>query len=490
MGVTTMSQENFRLKSNAMLMVAIAAAYPVAGYCAPAARIDFAVGNVTAIAPNGQQRSLAKGAQLNEGETVNTNNGRAQLRFTDGAYVSLQPESQFRIDQYKFDGKTDGSEKGLFSLLKGGLRTITGLVGRTNKQNYQVNTTVATIGIRGTEYTIQYGKSISGTVGDGEIQVCNSAGCLNVTNGESYYVEGQGVKPELSNKVTDLPPPPPSNPPTYFATGENRNPDGSPIIIPIIPNPLVGTVDNLSIAVVDASNNVDTAKPVRVTLDALGAMSSFVASSSGLLDVIQSGDAAITGAPVNGGGNDRIIAWGVALGGVSSPSLCCLSAGEAFHYVVGFPTLDTEMVNLSANNMVGTYSFLGATTPTIFGSVAGSVTGGSFTANFGSGSVFTQLNLAVAGISGLTLIGSGTMFGSQFDGNMSANCSNCVSTSGTFAGFFAGINAARAGLTYNVFGIQNDSGVFIGTLAGAATFKQASLSPAPAAGILSRVAGR
>ena len=141
------------------------------GYSAPAARVDFAVGDVTAVTANGQSRALAKGAQVDEGETINTNNGRAQLRFTDGAYVSLQPQSAFRIDQYRFEGKQDGSERTFLSLLRGGLRTITGVVGRSNKKNYQVSTTMATIGIRGTEYTILYGDSISGTVGEGEIEV-------------------------------------------------------------------------------------------------------------------------------------------------------------------------------------------------------------------------------------------------------------------------------------------------------------------------------
>ena len=212
-----MPQNRFNLTGRAALLALISAAYPAIGYCAPAARVDFAVGNVTAVGVNGQSRPLGKGAQIEQGDTVNTNGGRAQLRFTDGAYVSLQPESQFRIDQYRYEGKQDGNEKGFFSLLKGGLRTITGLVGRTNKSNYQVSTSVATIGIRGTEYTIQYGKSVTGTVGEGEINVCNGAGCLSVTNGESYYVQGQDSRPVLTEKRTDLPPPPP--PPDFFARG-------------------------------------------------------------------------------------------------------------------------------------------------------------------------------------------------------------------------------------------------------------------------------
>ena len=86
--------------------------------------------------------------------------------------------------------------------------------------NYQVTTSVATIGIRGTEYTIQYGQSIAGTVGEGQIDVCNGAGCLSVTNGESYYVQNDAIKPVLTNKHTDLPPPPPENPPTEFVEGD------------------------------------------------------------------------------------------------------------------------------------------------------------------------------------------------------------------------------------------------------------------------------
>jgi hypothetical protein len=52
--------------------------------------------------------------------------GRAQLRFTDGAYVSLQPQSEFAIRDYRFDGKTDGTERGFFGLLKGAMRTVSG----------------------------------------------------------------------------------------------------------------------------------------------------------------------------------------------------------------------------------------------------------------------------------------------------------------------------------------------------------------------------
>jgi DNA-binding beta-propeller fold protein YncE len=70
----------------------------------------------------------------------------------------------------------------------------------------QINTTVATIGIRGTEYTLAYGNSVSGSVGEGQIDVCNGGGCLPVGSGQSFYVAASDVKPEITSKKTDLPP--------------------------------------------------------------------------------------------------------------------------------------------------------------------------------------------------------------------------------------------------------------------------------------------
>ena len=175
-----------------------------------AARVAFTVGDVIAIDAAGQSRSLSKGAELVEGDTVKTQDGRAQLSFSDGAYVSLQPGSEFRIEEYRFEGRNDGSERGVFSLIKGGLRTITGLIGRSNRNNYRLRTPIATIGIRGTEYTATYLEGLAGTVGEGEIEVCSSAGCLNVTSGESYAVTGEDVLPTVTGMRTDLPPAPPA----------------------------------------------------------------------------------------------------------------------------------------------------------------------------------------------------------------------------------------------------------------------------------------
>jgi len=194
--------------SSAILMAALAAAFPLTGHAAGAARVDFATGDVKALAADGRSRPLARGAEIANGETVDTGSGRAQVRFSDGAQVSLAPQTQFRIDDYRFEGKTDGSEKGFFSLLKGAMRTITGAVGRSNRENYRVTTTVATIGIRGTEFSITYGNSINVTTGEGSNEVCNAAGCLILNSGETAYVADANTQPVMTDKKTEIPPPP------------------------------------------------------------------------------------------------------------------------------------------------------------------------------------------------------------------------------------------------------------------------------------------
>ena len=100
---------------------------------AAAARVDFVYGTVSVAGLDGREQPLLRGAELDNGDTVRTGEGRAQLRFSDGAYVSLQPGSEFAIRDYRFDGKTDGAERGFFGLAKGAMRTVSGLIGRVNR---------------------------------------------------------------------------------------------------------------------------------------------------------------------------------------------------------------------------------------------------------------------------------------------------------------------------------------------------------------------
>ncbi len=135
------------------LCLALLSAYPIIAAADVAGRFQFVAGDVRIIASDGKQRLAQKGQEVNEGETVLTApKASAQLKMVDGGLVALRPDTQLKMVTYIFHGKEDGSEKAVFSLLKGGLRAISGLIGKTNKENYAIQTPSATIGIRGTDH--------------------------------------------------------------------------------------------------------------------------------------------------------------------------------------------------------------------------------------------------------------------------------------------------------------------------------------------------
>lgn len=136
-----------------------------------AAEVTLITGKATALSIGGTLRQLNKGAPVYSGELVVTGaNSYANLKFTDGGLVLLRPVTRFRIENYEYSGPAPeaetaaplpapsparGSERAaraLFRVLKGGLRTVTGLVGAIKRDDYSVTTPVATIGIRGTDY--------------------------------------------------------------------------------------------------------------------------------------------------------------------------------------------------------------------------------------------------------------------------------------------------------------------------------------------------
>lgn len=132
---------------------------------------------------------------MRQGETVVTGkDGQVDLHFTDGARVQLRPNTQFRVDEYNYvalgKGKTDGNEKGFFRLVKGGLRVVSGMIGKLRQTRYVMATPVATIGIRGTDYsaTLDERNGLLTTVAQGEIVLTNQAGSFSVLEGQSAYV--------------------------------------------------------------------------------------------------------------------------------------------------------------------------------------------------------------------------------------------------------------------------------------------------------------
>lgn len=143
-----------------------------------AGRVQFVFGNSRALATNGVERVLKKGDVVHEGDTVITGpSASLQLLMVDDAMVAVRPNSRLRIDTYRFQGKEDGSERGVLHLIKGAFRSITGAIGHTNKKNYKIITDTANIGVRGTDHEPAYLLPSQAKVGDpGTYDMVNSGG--------------------------------------------------------------------------------------------------------------------------------------------------------------------------------------------------------------------------------------------------------------------------------------------------------------------------
>lgn len=120
---------------------------------APAGRAAFARGSVIARTETGAARPIGPRAPVYSGDTLVTGqNGYAVIGFRDDSRVTLLPGTEFKVERLSFDAEYPDSGSAVFRLVRGGLRAVSGLIGRRNGRGYRMRTSVATIGIRGTGY--------------------------------------------------------------------------------------------------------------------------------------------------------------------------------------------------------------------------------------------------------------------------------------------------------------------------------------------------
>lgn len=118
----------------------------------PVGEVEFARGAGFAQTASQAPRILGRGVALNEGDRLTTADGAsAILKLNDGTRMTVRPNSELVIEQFKFkENAPDNSF--VMQLLRGGLRAITGLISKTSPDAARIRTSSATIGIRGTDF--------------------------------------------------------------------------------------------------------------------------------------------------------------------------------------------------------------------------------------------------------------------------------------------------------------------------------------------------
>jgi hypothetical protein len=175
---------------------------------AQAGRVIMAVGEVS-VERSGKVEPLAVGSAIESKDVIRVGaESNAQIRFSDEAIVALRANTVFRVDNYNFAGREDLFSQAVFSLVRGGFRTITGLIGKTQRDKYKVNGPKATVGIRGTSFTLVACQQDCfeadgspapdgdyGLVQEGRIAVTNDGGTTEFGVDEAFFVSDPKTQP-------------------------------------------------------------------------------------------------------------------------------------------------------------------------------------------------------------------------------------------------------------------------------------------------------
>jgi hypothetical protein len=150
-------------------------------------------GTVTVQTGTASARPLRQGDTVTQGDTIVTAAASSVvLRFDDGEITALTANSRMQVTAYQYN-PSNNSGNVFLSLISGGMRAITGLIGRNQPSSVAYRAATATIGIRGTEVDVSTdGKTAVVSVLSGEIDFTYNGQTVRVQSGQAAYTDAQG----------------------------------------------------------------------------------------------------------------------------------------------------------------------------------------------------------------------------------------------------------------------------------------------------------
>ena len=121
-----------------------------------AGEVEFSRGAAVAQAPGKLPRTLGKGLVVEQGDRLTTAEGAmAIVKLQDGTRLTLRPNSELIMQTYRYDGSVKEDNSMVMQLLRGGFRAITGLISKGSPNAARIQTSTATVGIRGTDFDVR-----------------------------------------------------------------------------------------------------------------------------------------------------------------------------------------------------------------------------------------------------------------------------------------------------------------------------------------------
>ncbi|PPC78029.1 hypothetical protein C4K68_07205 [Pokkaliibacter plantistimulans] len=209
---------SFRLLSLPLLVVVAACLSANLAHAAETVgQVLLSVGQTQATDASGAVRPLARRAPVQDDDVLHTgSDGRLDIRMQDDGRLALQANSSLRLVDYQWQPQQHDGQVTL-ELIKGGMRSLSGQIGSAHPEHYQLNSRVASIGIRGTDFQVflcdaqcgqQYATQpgLAGGVSSGSIVITSPTEQRVVRAGQFFYVDGQnGVITILDRAPAMLP---------------------------------------------------------------------------------------------------------------------------------------------------------------------------------------------------------------------------------------------------------------------------------------------
>jgi len=114
---------------------------------------------------------IEAGSKVHVGDRVFTEaGGHVHVRFVDDALVSVRPSSTLDVVRYDYDAAKPETSAVKFELSEGVARAISGDAAKSARQRFRMNTPIAAIGVRGTDFVVSANsRSTQALVNEGAI---------------------------------------------------------------------------------------------------------------------------------------------------------------------------------------------------------------------------------------------------------------------------------------------------------------------------------
>lgn len=204
--------------AKAVVLILIASA-PISAWASSGYFYD-AFGSVSVAIGNNAPRPAQQNDTVISGMVIRTgDNSHAVLKFEDGEVISMQANSTLLVREYIYVPQQVNQSNMVFSMLKGGMRFVTGLIGQRNPKNFRLATPQVTIGILGTDFfAVVTNDGLYSQVLSGRISLTNAAGRSIFKAGDTSLAASSNVLPvpvppiavhaEIFSQIAAIPVPP------------------------------------------------------------------------------------------------------------------------------------------------------------------------------------------------------------------------------------------------------------------------------------------